>query len=139
MTGKQIITGAAADLIRQQAQFYGPLDLVGANKEMIVTGFSLFDGKQCVELELVGRGGAESFLYVDGETYFAAGTRMMVQTPVGPIETKTYLRNHRDLGGLVTATEIYIDSSVQRQRIKIDKISFDEIPATEYSPPVEPK
>jgi carboxyl-terminal processing protease len=139
MTGKQVVTGAGADLIRQQAQFYGPLDLDGAYQEINVTGFSLFDGKQCVELKLVGHGGTESFLYVDAETYFAAGTRMMMQTPVGPVETKTYLRNQRDLGGFVTATEIYIDSSVQRQLIKIDKVSFDEIPAAEYSPPAGSK
>jgi hypothetical protein len=43
------------------------------------------------------------------------------------------------LGGFVTATEIYIDSSVQRQLIKIDKVSFDEIPASEYSPPASSK
>ena len=137
MTGKQIVTGPGADLIRQQAQFYGPLDLAAAYKEINVVGFSLFDERQCVELKLVGRGGTESFLYVDAETWFVAGTRMMVQTPMGPVETKTYLRNHRDLGGFVTATEIYIDSSVQRQVIKIDKVSFDEIPAAEFSPPVD--
>jgi C-terminal processing protease CtpA/Prc len=135
MTGKQLVTGPGADLIRQQAQFYGPLDLAGAYKETTVTGFSLFDGKQCVELKLVGAGGAESFLYVDPETFYAAGTWMMVQTPVGPVETKTYLRNQRDFSGFITATEIYIDSSVQRQLIKIDKVSFDEIPASEFSPP----
>ena len=136
MTGKQIVTGAAADLIRQQAQFYGPLDLVGAHREISVVGFSLFDGNQCIELRLVGHAGMESFLYVDSETYFSAGTRMMVQTPIGPVETKTYLRNPRDLGGFVTATEIYIDSSVQRQLIKFDKVSFDEIAASEYAPPL---
>jgi carboxyl-terminal processing protease len=139
MTGKQIVTGPAADLIRQQAQFYGPLDLADAYGKITVAGFSLFDGKQCVELKLVGRGGAESFLYVDAETFFAAGTRMMVQTPVGPVETRTYFRNQRDLSGFITATEIYIDSSVQRQLIKIDKVSFDEIPASEFSPPAGAK
>jgi C-terminal processing protease CtpA/Prc len=137
MTGKQIVTGAAADLIRQQAQFYGPLDLTSAYKEISVLGFSLFDGKQCVELKLVGHGGSTSFLDVDADTYFPAGTKMNVQTPIGMVETKTYFRNFRDLGGFITSTEIHIESSVQRQLIKIDKVSFDEIPASEYSPPVE--
>ena len=137
MNGKQIVTGAAADLIRQQAQFYGPLDLTSAYKEISVLGFSLFDGKQCVELKLVGHGGTTSFLCVDAETYFPAGTKMNVQTPIGIVETKTYSRNFRDLGGFITPTEIYVESSVQRQLIKIDKMMFDENPVSEFSPPAE--
>jgi carboxyl-terminal processing protease len=136
MTGKQIIAGAAADLIRLQAQFYGPLDLVAAHSELTLIGFAIFDGKQCIELKLVGHAGMESFLYVDTETYFSAGTRMTVPTPIGPVETKTYLRSPRDLGGFVTATEIYMESSVQRQLITIEKVSFDEIAAAEYEPPL---
>ena len=64
---------------------------------------------------------------------------MMVETPIGMVETKTYSRNYRDLGGFVTATEIYIESSVQRQRITIDKVTFDEISASEYAPPADAK
>jgi hypothetical protein len=51
------------------------------------------------------------------------------------VETNSYSRNYRELGGYFTPTEIYIESSVQRQRIKIDKVSFDEIAASEYAPP----
>jgi C-terminal processing protease CtpA/Prc len=139
MSGKKIVTGVAADLIRQQAQFYGPLDLTNAYKELLMAGFALFDGQQCVELKLVGRSGATSFLYIDVETYLSAGTKMNVQTPVGMVETKTYWRNYRDFDGFRTPTEIYIESSLQRQVIRIDKVSFDEIPASEYSPPADAK
>lgn len=118
MTGKQIVTGPAADLIRQQALFYGALDLIAAYKEVSLTDFSVFDGKQCLELKLVGRGGATSFLYIDAEAYLTAGTKMSVPTPMGLVETKTFTRNYRDLGGFITATEISIESSVQRQLIK---------------------
>ncbi|HEV2805532.1 MAG TPA: S41 family peptidase [Chthoniobacterales bacterium] len=136
MTGKQIMTGAGADLIRQQAQFYGPLDLVRAYREVTVSGAALFDGRQCFELKLTGHSGTISFLYIDAETSLSAGTKMNVETPLGMVETKTYSRNYRDLGGLITPTEILIESSVQRQLIRIDKVTFDEIPATEYAPPL---
>lgn len=139
MTGKQIMTGPAADLLRQQAQFYGPLDLTNAYREVSVAGFAAFDGKECVELKLVGRSGSASFLYIDAETYLSAGTRVSIQTPVGLVETKTYLRHYRDFGGFMTPTEIYIESSVQRQLIRIDKVTFDEIPASEYSRPPDAK
>ena len=137
MAGKRIVTGAAADMIRQQAQFYGPLDLTKTYKEVTLVGFSEFDGKQCIELRLIGHGGASSFLYVDAETYLATGTEMNVQTPVGLVETRTYFRNYRDLGGFITPTEIYIESNLQRQLIKIDKVAFDEIPVSEFSPPAD--
>lgn len=135
MTGKQVVIGAAADMIRQQAQFYGPLDLVSGSKEITIVGFAPFDGKQCVELKLVGHGGTTSFLYVEAETWRVAGTKTNVETPLGPVETRSYSRNYRDLGGFITPTEIYIESSVQRQRITIDKVSFEEIPPSEYAPP----
>ena len=139
MNGKQIVTGPAADLLRQQAQFYGPLDLTSAYREIIVTGFSVFDGKSCIELKLVGHGGAMSFLFVDTRTYLSAGTQLSVQTPIGTVETKSYSRNYRDFGGFITPTEIYIESSVQRQLIKIDKVTFEEVAASEYAPPVDAK
>jgi hypothetical protein len=140
MTGKKLMNGLAADMIRQQAQFYGPLDLAAAYKEVSVTEFAVFDGKASIELKLVGHGGTTSFLYVDAQTYLSGGTKVMVETPIGLVETKTYSRNYRDLGeNFITATEIYIDSSVQRQLIRIDKVSFEEIPASEYAPPAGTK
>jgi carboxyl-terminal processing protease len=136
MTGKTIVTGAAADMIRQQAHFFGPLDLVNVNREVIILGFAVFDGKQCLELRLTGHGGGMSFLYVDSETFLSAGTKTSVQTPIGPVETKTYSRNYRDFDGFKTPTVIYIESSVQRQLIKIDQVTFEEIPESEYAPPL---
>jgi carboxyl-terminal processing protease len=135
MTGKRIMTGPAAEMIRQQAQFYGPLDLISAYKEVTIVGFSEFDGKECLELRLAGHSGTDSVLFIDAETYLAAGTKMDVQTPVGLVENRTYFRNYRDLGGLITPTEIYIESNLQRQMIKIDKVTFDEVPAVEFAPP----
>lgn len=133
MTGKQILSGLAADMMRQQAQFYGPLDLAATSREATVLGFAEFDGRNCVELKLVGQGGGTSFLYVEAETGLMAGTKFMVETPLGLIETKSFSRNYRDFDGFRTATEIYVESSVQRQRILIDKVTFEEIPASEYS------
>ena len=132
MTGKTILSGAAADLMREQAQFYGPLALATAYKEITVTGFANFDGRECVELTLAGQGGGTSFLYVDPETGLAAGTKFTAETPLGLIETKTFSRNYHDFDGFVTPTEIAIESSVQRQLIKINKVTFEEIPASEY-------
>jgi hypothetical protein len=139
MTGKQIVTGAGADLIRQQAQFFGPLDLMRGYREVTVSGVAVFDGKQCLELKLTGQSGTISFLYIDAETYLAVGTKVSVETPMGMVETKTYSRNYRDLGGFTTPTEISLESSVQRQLIRIDKVTFDEIPASEYAPPADAK
>lgn len=87
----------------------------------------------------MGHGGGTSFLYVDADTFLSAGTKMSVPTPIGPVETKTYSRNYQDFDGFRTATEIYVESSVQRQLIKIDKVSFEEIPASEFSPPADAK
>jgi carboxyl-terminal processing protease len=135
MTGKQILSGAAAEMMRQQAQFYGPLDLATTFKTITVTGFADFDGHDCVELKLVGQAGGTSFLYVDNETGLIAGTKFLVETPLGLVVTKSFTRNYRDFERFRTPTEIYVESSVQRQVIRIEKVTFDEIAASEYSPP----
>ncbi|MEY2500729.1 MAG: hypothetical protein QOI07_1063, partial [Verrucomicrobiota bacterium] len=109
--------------------------LMRAYREITVSGFAVFDDRQCVELKLTSHTGTVSFLYIDTETYLSGGTKMNVETPIGMVETKTYLRNYRDLGGFITPTEISIESSVQRQLIRIDKVTFDEIPPSEYAPP----
>jgi len=64
---------------------------------------------------------------------------MSVPTPMGEVETKTYSRNYRDFDGFMTPTEISIESSVQRQLIKIDKVTFDPISAAEFAPPAAPE
>jgi hypothetical protein len=80
--------------------------------------------------------GGASFLYVDAETGLTAGTKFTVETPLGLVETKSYSRNYRDFEGVRTPTEIYLDSSVQRQVIKIEKVTFEEIPASEFKAPL---
>lgn len=136
MTGKQILSGPAADMMRQQAQFYGPLDLTATFKEITVIGFANFDGRDCIELKLVGQGGGTSFLYVDAETGLAAGSKFTVDTPLGSMQTKSFSRNYRDFDGLRIATENFVESSVQRQAIRIETVTFEEIPASVYAPPL---
>jgi hypothetical protein len=60
-------------------------------------------------------------LYVDAQGYLSGGSKRMVETPIGRVESNAYWRNYLDLGGYVTATDIYLESSVQRQSINIDR------------------
>ncbi|MDQ6914100.1 MAG: hypothetical protein M3119_03255 [Verrucomicrobiota bacterium] len=62
-----------------------------------------------------------------------AGSKATIETPIGRVESKTYLRDYKELNGDKTATEIFVESSVQRQRIMIETISFDPIAPEEYA------
>ena len=62
MQGLQILRGPMADALRQQAKFYGPLDLIASNKEVTPIGTAKFDDRECVELKVVGSGGGLSNL-----------------------------------------------------------------------------
>ena len=135
MDGPQILRGAPAESLRRQASFLGPLDLLASNREVTPTGFVMFDGRGCIELKLVGASGAAAHLYVDAATFLIAGSRERVETPIGPVEAKTFLRDYRDLDGYRTATEIRIESSLQRQLIRIERIHFDPVTPDEYAPP----
>ncbi len=135
MNGLQILQGAMADAVKQQAKFYGPLDLVAGNKEVTPTGFVSFDGRNCIELKVIGPSGGLSWLYVDGATFLIAGTKATIETPIGAIESKTYLRAYQTLQGFTTPTEIFVESNVQRQVIRIDVINFDPIPPEDFAVP----
>ena len=139
MSGRQILTGAAADAVRDQAQFYRPLGMKEAYREITAVAVVQFDGKECIEVKLVSQTGAVSSMYVDRATFLIAGTRATVETPVGAVPSTTYFRNYREFDGYRAPSEIYLESSVQRQLIRIESISFEEIPAREYAPPAEAK
>lgn len=124
-----------AEAARRQAAFYGPLDLLALHKEVRPIALVFFDNKECIELKLVSPGGDLSFLYVDAETYLIAGTKATLQTPVGAVESKTYLRDYQDLNGQKTPTQIFTESNVQRLLIKIETVNFDPIAQEEYAPP----
>jgi hypothetical protein len=55
------------------------------------------------------------------------------------------LSNPHQCGGasgatrFVTPTEIYVESSLQRQVIKIDQVTFDEISTSDYASPPDAK
>ncbi len=131
----QLLDGPAADAVKQQARFYGPLDLQTSGWRIAPQQFVEFDGRDCLELKLVGPGGGTSLVYVDATTFLSAGTKQTVETPIGTVESKMFLRNYRDLGGFITPTEIAIESSVQRQLIRIERVSFEAIEPEEYRPP----
>ena len=135
MQGLQILSGGVADAMKRQAKFFGPLDLIAANKEIRPTQFVIFDDKECIELKLVGLHGDVSFLYVDAQTFLIAGSKTSIETPIGAVESKTYLRDYQEFNGYKTATEIFVESSVQRQRIKIENVTFDPIAPDEYAVP----
>jgi C-terminal processing protease CtpA/Prc len=135
MTGIQVLDGSAADAVKQQARFYGPVDLRASCREIAPTAHVNFDGKDCIELKLVGLSGGTSYLYVDAASFFAAGLKATLETPVGNVETKTYLRNYKNFDGFVAASETYAESSVQRLLIRIESVSFEQIPPQAYSPP----
>lgn len=135
MTGKQVLEGAAAETMSQQARFYGPLDLRASVKEISLVAVVTFDQKPCFELRLVTAHGVVSYLYVDRTTYLTAGSKADVDTPVGKVETKTYFRNFRLFSDFKTPTEIYSESSLQKLRIMVDQVTFEPIPVAEYSLP----
>ncbi|HEX8280808.1 MAG TPA: hypothetical protein VF551_05495, partial [Chthoniobacterales bacterium] len=136
MSGRQILKGSAAEAMKLQAQFYGPLEMRKAYREIVPLGFATWDGKECIELKLTSASGATSHMYVDAATFLNAGTKANMPTPIGEVEMRTYLRHYRGFEGFLTATEIYVDSSVQRQLIRIDAVSFEPIAAAEYAPPL---
>jgi hypothetical protein len=98
-----------------------------------------WDGRACIELKRTTAAGAPSFIYVDAGTFLNAGTKASVETPIGTVETRTFLRHYRDFDSFRTASEIYVESSVQRQLIRIDAVTFEPIDPTEYAAPAGAK
>jgi hypothetical protein len=135
MTGKQVLNGAAAEAVREQAQFHRVLQMRALYREIVPLGGVAFDGKDCIEVKLVSASGARSTLYVEEATGFTAGTRAPLETPIGSVDSTTYFRQYRDFNGYQAASEICVESSVQRQLIRIDSVGFEEIAPVEYAPP----
>jgi carboxyl-terminal processing protease len=135
MTGKQILSGSAAEALQQQAQFYGPIDLTKTCREIVPVRFISFDGKRCIELKLTSRSGLISFMYVEEATSLIAGNSTKSETPVGVVDVTTYFRKYRSFEGYTAPAETYVESSLQRQVINLTAITFDDIPQQEFAPP----
>lgn len=117
------VTGPAADAIREQADFDGPLvDYKAKGYAIELVGAETLNGRPVQHLKLTGRNSQVQHCYLDAETGLEA--KIVSQSQVGEIEQD--LSDYRDVDGVkVPFASKSVSGGVVMATMAVEKVEFN--------------
>jgi outer membrane lipoprotein-sorting protein len=139
MTGQttpKLLTGPAADQVRNQAAFDPPLlDYRAKGTKVEYLGTEPDGARSLIHLRITDKMGGVINCYLDSQT--ALETKIVADGPTGPVETR--LSDYRDVGGLKMPFAIRTTAGgVVVADVVVDTIEFDQpTPASLFAMPAK--
>ena len=137
MTGPQVLTGAMADAIKEQADPENSLR-TSAN---IVSSETLekttINGQDCYRVKHTWKSGSittDCFAVSDG---LLIATTAKASTPMGEVEGTTYQSEYKDFGGMKRPTKVTSETQGQRSVMTMTSWEWDVVDPKEVVPPPE--
>ncbi len=118
----------------------------GASQLAAVRDESLFDvretvertemnGVACYKVRLLWKSGRETFDCYGAETGLMIGTMARQESPMGAIETTTFIEDYRDFDGVLSATRIRQQMLGQEQIMTLDTVEYGVVDPDAFVPP----
>lgn len=127
MGGPRILPEAEAESVREQADMSNQLKFKENNPVIAYEGEVEFDGKAAHKIRLVDTDGDESIEYYAADSGYMIGNEMTVPSQMGDIKTISYLREYKDMGGIMTATKMVQKIGPQEVIFTIKSTNYDEV------------
>ncbi|MHC4992024.1 MAG: hypothetical protein ACYTGC_13710 [Planctomycetota bacterium] len=139
MMGPMLLEGDMLDQMRREADFYGDLHYDKHYKTMEVVEKTDFNGRPCYKMRLVSNSDSESFEIFDAESHLKVGEVSTAETPMGSIETTTYVSEYKDFGNLKLPTKLTVKQMGIDQMLTIKEVKFDTVDSEIFALPAEIK
>jgi hypothetical protein len=139
MMGPQVLSGAQADAIREQAD---PESALRTSPNIVSTETvekATMNGQECYKVKITFKTGnvtTDCYSVSDG---LLVATMAKTATPMGDVESTTYSSNYKDFGGMKRATNLVSEAMGQRSTITITSWEWDNVEARELELPAEIK
>lgn len=135
-SGAQILEGPESTKMRNRADFFGVLNYEENYTLEVSLGHTSFAGRECIELKLTDASGSVENVYIDPQTYLAAGSIATEKGPMGEIEVTSVIEEYGTFDGMKTPIRIKNDiGGMMEQTLTIANVSFDPIPEGTFDLP----
>jgi len=138
-TGPTLMEGILLKQTAEDGNFLRDLYRAEDYLSMETVGISKFNGRPCVQLKMVSKGGLESQVFFDEKTGLVAGTIATQQSMFGPVKATTEYNDFKEFGGVQIPTRVVVRLGGIEQSIAVESIEWDKIEATAFDLPADIK
>jgi hypothetical protein len=139
MTGAQLLTGKQLEQVKQQADFLAVLTPDKYFQTMETVEKTNFDGKEAYKIKIVTKAGEEYFEFYDVASGLNIGTIRKQESPMGAIESTSYLSEHKTFDGHVVPTKMRQAAMGMESVVVINKVEFSGVDPKVFELPKEIK
>jgi len=135
MTGPILQQGKELEQARADADFYNELRDAKSYKSIATVEKATFEGRPCYKVSLVRNDGTQDFDFYDVETGLRAGSTQTRETPMGTITSTNVDGEYKKFGNLMQASSMTAKAMGVEQKITINTVEYDNVPASAFEPP----
>lgn len=135
ITGPMLLTGKQLEQAKFDAAFDGPFQDLTRYTSLSAAGVETFEGRKAQRINAVTAGGDVSAEYFDVETGLHAGSVAKRETPIGPIEVTSLVRDYRKAGGGLQAHQLVQKMVGVEQVITLERFEFNNVKPEAFTMP----
>lgn len=139
MTGPTLKVGKELDQVKLDADFYSDLRDPKTYPDVKTVDKVTFDGRQCYKVELSRIDGSKDVDYYDAESGLRAGVEGTRETQMGTITQTSIESGYKKFGKLLQPTLLTTKAMGVEQRITLETVEYDTVPASAFEPPAAVK
>lgn len=136
-SGPQVFDGAALEVRRIDADFFGPLNFVKNFKPIRVVDRSSFEDELCYKVEMVDKAEYTRTVYFSVETGLLHGVEFTFPTPMGDIPGTIVTGEYKDFGGIMTPIKTTVTIMGMDRVITVKEVEYDSVDDTVFDLPQE--
>ena len=137
MRGPILLSGAELEQMRREAIFQKELKLLEQYESSRTVGSETFAGQPVWKVELKDKDGNVTNAFFNKETGLLAGMSTTVQMMGGEVPSTTTFVEYKEFDGIKLAALTEIVVMGQKQTLRVEKVEFDVLEATDFAPPAD--
>jgi hypothetical protein len=139
MTGPTLKVGKELDQVKLDADFYSDLRDPKTYPDVKTVDKVTFDGRPCYKVELSRIDGSKDVDYYDVDSGLRAGVEGTRETQMGTITQTSIESGYKKFGKLMQPTLLTTKAMGVEQRITLESVEYDTVPASAFEPPAAVK
>jgi hypothetical protein len=135
MSGPRLLPEDEAKALREETNPASRLNYKKDNPVIEYAGEVDFDGQKAHKIRLVDEDNKESHEYYSVEKGYLIGNEAKVPTPMGELQMTSYMREYKEMAGVMQPTKMVQKAGPQEFVITITDVSYGEIDASKFELP----
>ncbi len=130
-----VLSGEQLEQMKDQAIFDREVDYKKHFKSMKTLEKTEFDGRMCYAVETVSQAGTNETRYYDVKTGLPAGVITAMQSDFGEMKNTTYLRDYKEVEGVMYAMTMEVAGPMGAQMLKINEVKLNTLEKDDFAMP----